>query len=208
MASQPHEKEFWTSEEYLELDNESEIRYEYIDGEIYAMSGGTASHAKIVFNLPLLLGPQIRKHGCQGFSNDMRVQVSGTKYVYPDLSITCNEPEYTTDREITLINPMMVVEVVSESSKFYEHVTKREMYQTMPSVQIYLIVEQNRPHVTLYTRQADGWLVKIYSGLDAIVTLDAIHCELKLSKLYETVEFEPYDPDAASSAFAFPIDPE
>lgn len=138
---------------------------------------------------------ELRGRPCNGYNSDIRVQVSKTKYVYPDFTVVCGESEFSEEQPNNLLNPTMVVEVISESSAYRGRFVKLDLYGRIPSIKIYLIVEQDQAGVTLLTRQADGWFLRLYSGLDAVVPLDDIQAQLKLSELYETVEFPQGDRD-------------
>ena len=201
MLSNPKPNPTYTVEEYLAIEAETGIKHEYIDGEIYMMSGGTFRHSRIIFNLGLTLGTQLRGKPCQGLESNMRVKVSETRYVYPDLSVVCGEPQFSDDNQTMLTNPTMVVEVLSSSSEQRDMVTKMSLYRNIESVRTYLIIKQDTAHVMLYIRQDDGWLLRDYIGLDATVPLDVIACQLPLSELYETVTLDDETaPDADTEA--------
>lgn len=189
MSSQPSHS-YISPEDYLILDEASETRYEYLNGEIYAMTGGTPKHSKIIYNLTGLMFREIGNKTCGGYDSNVRLQISKGEYLYPDFTAVCGDPKYDEDDSNNLLNPTMVVEVVSESSKVRDHFVKLNVYQTIDSLQIYMIIEQDTPKVTLHTRQDNGWLNRKFEGLDAIVPLDAISAQLNLSELYETVEFD------------------
>lgn len=193
MASQPNQKEFWTVEAYLELDDASEIRYEYLDGEIYAMSGGTPRHSKITHNINGIFFNQLEDGLCGGFESNLRVSVSETQYVYPDFTVVCGEAIFSEGKDRALLNPTMLVEIVSESSKQRDYIEKLHLYQNIASLEIYLIVEQESPYVTVYSRRSEGWLMRSFLGLDAILSLEQINATMKLKDLYRRVDFEADD---------------
>lgn len=179
-----------TLEEYLALSaDESELRYEFIDGEVYAMSGGTKRHNQIPNNLAVALDPLLDKQGCIALNSSQQVQVSPTKYVYPDLTVVCGEPRFLQDEELTLTNPSMVVEVISESSQGYDLGVKAQWYRGMPSLQLYLVLQQNRPAGQLQVRQQDGWFIHDFSGIDTLLTVDFLGGELAVSAIYKNITF-------------------
>ena len=183
----PHPRPgIWTVEEYFVLLEANETTLEYIDGTINDMPGGTLAHGRIIPNVTVELGNQLRGTGCSVLASTMQVRVDETKYVFPDLSVVCGKPQLDNDN-LTLLNPIVVVEVISPSSVRYDRITKRAFYQAIPSVRTYLIVEQRRVHVELHTRLEDGWALQEYSDLDDKLVIDAINCELALAEVYAGV---------------------
>jgi Uma2 family endonuclease len=190
MATNPVKRK-WTVEEYLDYELETGIKHEYLDGEIYAMSGGTDKHSRIKFNLGVELGQQLKKSKtCRGYDSDMRVKINDSTYVYRDMTVVCGEARFSDDAHTMLLNPTLVVEVFSESSENYDKGQKGDYYQSLPSVQAYLLLAQDKAHAQLYTRHEAGWLKREFSGLDAVVPLESIGCTLALSEAYLNIEFE------------------
>ena len=140
-----------TVAEYFAYEEKSEIKHEYIDGEIYPMTGGTLKHAAIIANTSGELRQRLKGAKCTVLSSDMRIRVSPSRYVYPDVSVVCGDP-VTDDKSITLFNPTMIAEVTSPSTVDYDGVIKRDYYETIPSIQAYLVIDQHRVLVELYTR--------------------------------------------------------
>ena len=183
-------KRKWTVEEYLAYEQETGIKHEYLDGEIYAMSGGTNNHIRIKWNLVKTISNQLDKsENCEGYDSDMRVKISDAKYVYPDMTVVCGESVFADKEHTILVNPTLVVEVFSESSENYDKVQKADFYQSLPSVQAYLVLAQDKAHAQLYIRHEAGWLLRKFSGLEAVVPLDSIGCNLALSEAYLNIEF-------------------
>ena len=177
-----------TVEEYLAFELESEFKHEYIDGEIYPMTGGTLNHSAIMANTIGELRQLLKESNCQVHTSEMRVGVSPTRYVYPDLSVICNAPE-TDHNTMTLLNPTLVAEVTSPSSEDYDRTAKRTYYQALPSLQIYLVIDQHEALVEAYLRHEGGWLLREYSDLDAVVPLPALGCDLPLAEIYAGIDF-------------------
>lgn len=189
MATNPV-KRYWTLEEYLAYEQETGIKHEFIDGEIYAMSGGTDKHSLIAINCTTEISYKLRGKPCRTYNSDMRVKITDIKYVYPDFSVVCGKAEFADEKHTMLINPTFVAEVMSPSSADYDRGTKSEFYRSLPSVQAYLLLDQERAFAQLYTRHESGWLLREFSGLDAIVPLEALDCTLPLSEAYRDIEFE------------------
>lgn len=187
MASDPVKRR-WTVEEYLAYEVQTGIKHEYIDGEIYAMSGGSGDHALIMMNCGAELNLQLRGSQCRVYSSDLKVKISATKYVYPDLSVVCGDAEYADEQRSILLNPTLVVEVVSPSSASYDRGSKLDFYQSIASIQAYLILEQESAKAHLYSREGEKWLFQSFSGVDAVVPLPAISCHLAMDEVYRGVD--------------------
>ena len=179
----------WTVEEYLVYEAGSEMKHEYIDGEIYAMTGGTGNHSEIKMNVAIAIGRQLDDSNCSLRDSDMRLKVSESRYVYPDLSAVCGKAAYD-DSTTTLLNPILVEEVTSPSSVDYDRLAKRDYYYAVPSIQGYLIIDQHRVFAELYTRTPFGWLLQQFSDLDAVIPLEMLSCALPLAQVYRGILFE------------------
>ena len=176
-----------TVEEYIAFDEATDIRYEYIDGEVIALTGGTLYHGLIMANASGELRQLLKGSDCRVISSDMRNRVNPTRYVYPDFSVVCGEP-LTDERAVNLWNPTLVGEVTSPSSIDRDRGEKRRYYQSIASLQIYLVIDQHRVFVELYERQDDGWRRREYRDLDAMVPLRILDCDLPLAEIYAGVE--------------------
>jgi len=191
MSALPEKR--WTVEEYLAFERASEERHEFINGQIYLMSGASRKHNLIVFNLALALGNQLRGKGCETYLNEMRVKIPSTNnYTYPDVTIVCGEDAELEDDEFdTLLNPILIVEVLSPSTENYDRGKKFQSYRTLASLREYVLVSQDKQQIEHYIRQDDGqWLLSDTTDIDAIVTLPSINCTLKLADVYENINFE------------------
>ncbi len=175
-----------TVEQYFVLEAESEIKHEYIDGEIFPMTGGTLNHDQITMNITLNLGLQLMGSDCRLHTSHMRVGVSPTRYLYPDLSAVCGEAE-TDHGTTTLLNPVVVVEVTSPSSIERDRVRKLELYGAMPSIQGYLILDQERVFALWYTRSESGWPSRQFSDLSDEIAPEPLGCTLRLADVYRSV---------------------
>lgn len=172
-----------TVEQYLALEAESEIKHEYIDGDIFPMTGGTLNHDDITMNLILALGSQLIDSDCRLHTSHMRVGVSPTRYLYPDLSAVCGEAE-TGNGTTTLLNPVFVVEVTSPSSIERDRVTKLELYGAVPGIQGYLILDQERVFAEWHSRADSGWRLRQFSNLADEIKLEPLGCTLRLADVY------------------------
>ena len=190
MAADPKHK--WTVEEYLAFERASEERHEYVDGEIIDMVGASERHNWIATNMSGNLYPQVVAHGCRIYSNDMQVRgKSARHYLYPDIVVVCGERQIEHGQQDTLLNPTLVIEILSPSTERRDRGQKFLAYKAIPSLQTYVLVSQDAPRVEQYTRrEGDIWEYKETSGLDAEVEFVSIQCKLQLAHVYQGVSFE------------------
>lgn len=180
-----------TPAEYLAFERASDIRHEYFNGEVYDMSGASRRHNLIQVGISASLFQQTQGRPCEVYGSDMRVKVSATGlYTYPDVSIVCGEPELEDSHLDTLLNPTILIEVISPSTEGYDRGRKSEQYRRIASLQEYLLVTQDRPYVEQYWRQTQGWLFQDIAGLDTQISLSSIACTLLLGSIYHKVTFE------------------
>lgn len=193
MASNP--KTIYTPDEYLALERSCETKHEYYDGEIFAMGGASRYHVLIVTNSVVALGSQLKEGPCQVYSADLRVKVSPTGlYTYPDVIVLCEEPQFSDEQKDTLLNPALIIEVLSESTENYDRGRKFEQYRTIDSFVEYLLIAQDRPHVEHHIRQADGsWLLYETNNLTDTIQLKSVPCTLQIADIYAKVNFSPTD---------------
>lgn len=188
MATNPIQK--WTVEDYLAFDDESDIKHEYMDGEIYSMSGGTDKHSIIIANIGGALWQATKGTNCRSHSSEMRVKVGDKKYFYPDVSVICGEAKFDNDKNITLTNPTLIVEVTSQSSESLDKGIKANLYRGIESLQHYLVVDQNQLYAQLSTRQEGGWFLQQFTLRTESIPLKAISVDLPMSDVYLDIEFE------------------
>jgi Uma2 family endonuclease len=182
-----------TEAEYLEIERRAEFKSEFLDGEMFAMSGGTLSHGLIACNLSRAIGNQLEGSPCVVYGSDVRVkiQVAGL-YTYPDVSVACGEDQVEDEHNDTLLNPILIVEVLSDSIAAYDRGQKFEFYRQLPSLREYLLVSQHRPHIEHYIRQDSGnWLLREVAGLEGSLSLDFFGITISLAKVYSKVRFAP-----------------
>ena len=180
-------------QQYLEQEEQAEFRSEYWNGEILAMSGGSAAHNRILRNLTRRLGNQLDGSTCDSFASESRVRISECNaYFYPDAFIVCGGAQTEATQMETVLNPVAILEVLSPSTEATDRGRKFACYRTLASLQYYVLIEQARPAIDLYTRQPDGgWLLTILSGPEAMLSLETVGVALPLSEIYQRVEFTP-----------------
>ena len=192
-----------SEEEYLALERAGSVKHEYLAGAIFAMSGASKAHNLIASNVNASLHAQLRGRGCRVYPSNMRLKVLATGlHTYPDLTVVCGPPEFANPaRRDTLVNPVVIVEILSPSTERYDRGEKFQHYRTIPTLREYLLIVQDRPRIELYLRQADGlWLLAEAVGVEASLTLPALQAALRLADVYEQVElpalppFRPYEP--------------
>lgn len=180
----------FTPKEYLAFERRSEFKSEYVGGEIVAMTGSSRRHNLIAGNLFATLHSQLKKNrSCELFANDMRVRVPvEDMYAYPDVVVACGEPRFEDNELDTLLNPVLIVEVLSKSTESYDRGTKSAAYRTLPSFTEYLVVAQDQVHVEHSMRQPDGaWLLTETDDLGAALALPSVGCTLLLADVYDRV---------------------
>ncbi len=174
-----------TEEEYLAFERESDERHEYADGEIFAMAGGDEAHSAVASGMIRVLGNALLGRRCRVYTSDMRIHIPVSKrYVYPDASIVCGRREFEGDKRDVLLNPRVIVEVLSPSTEDYDRGDKFAHYKTIPSLAHYVLASQAKPFVEVFTRQLDGtWTCVNYEAGQKLV-LPALECEIDVDQVY------------------------
>ena len=193
-------KPYLTPEQYLEIERKAEFKSEYYQGEMFAKSGARLPHIDIVANAMRELGNQLRGRPCRPLSNDMRVRVTPAGlYTYPDIVVVCGKPEFPDAESDTLLNPTVIIEVLSDSTEAYDRGTKFRLYRCLESLAEYLLISSLDVSAELFTRQLDGcWLLTAKTSLEDSIDLKSVDCRLLLADLYEKVEFaQPPSPIGA-----------
>ena len=180
-----------TVEEYLAWEESNFEKHEYIDGEVRCMAGSNRRHNEIAMNIGAILWQQLGNSNCRIVGSDMRAKVGATRYVYPDVTVFCDEARFERENEMELLNPVVVAEVTSPSSIEYDRGEKREFYFDVPSIQAYLIVDQHRVYAELCTRAEGGWQTHSFTSADEVVPLGVLNCDLPLSQVYRGISFDP-----------------
>ncbi len=184
--------QIYTLEEYLELDHNSEEKIEFWDGHIFTLAGASVSHNQIQVNAIIALGNKLRGKGCRVFPSDMRLKIpTYSPYRYADLSALCGSPiiEKLGKQEM-LANPSLIVEILSDSTESFDRSFKFTYYKSIESFTEYILIAQDRPHVTQFIKQDENnWLNREFNSLQDKFHLASLDCELELSELYQDVEF-------------------
>jgi Uma2 family endonuclease len=184
-------KALMSLEAYLDFERQSETKHEYLNGEVFAMTGASERHNLIVLNTGASLHAQLRKRPCKVYPSDMRVRVKGTSfYTYPDLSAVCGNTEFEDDVLDTLLNPNVIIEVLSPSTESYNRGKKFQQYRKLDSLQDYVLIAQDSMRIEHYARQGEQWILTDITAPDGVVTLASIGCTLVLSDVYEKVTFD------------------
>jgi Uma2 family endonuclease len=187
MAAEPNRL---SVQEYLRLERLAETKSEYLDGQMVAMTGGTIRHNRIITNVVRELSGQLHDRPCEVFPNDLRVRIpSANLYVYPDATVVCGEPRVEDSYADTLLNPTLIVEVLSPSTEAYDRGKKLRWYQSLDSLSELLLIPQDVPVIEQYVRQGDIWLLRTAEGLEAVLPLPSIQAELALAEVYHKIAF-------------------
>jgi Uma2 family endonuclease len=180
-----------TPGEYLELERKSEFRNEYIAGRIFAMSGASRRHGLIAGNLFRELSSQMRGRTCEAHMNDLRVKVSPTSmYTYPDIVAVCGEVLLEDEHLDTLLNPTLIVEVLSESTEAYDRGEKFAHYRRLDSLREFVLVAQDKIRIEHFRREGEEWILSEVSGPEATLHLGSIDCHVAVAAVCEKVEFD------------------
>jgi Uma2 family endonuclease len=187
-------KRRFSLEEYFELERTSTERWEYFDGEVFCMSGVSRNHGELESNLMTSLKTALQERRCRVYPANIRIKVpAAPPYRYPDLSIVCEEPVFESIGGVdVLTNPAVLVEVLSPSTEAYDRGDKFTYYKSTASLREYALVAQHRPHITHYTRGADGkWEYEELNGLDSVVTFPSLNCTIPLSDIHRDIQLQP-----------------
>jgi len=186
------ERRYYTPEEYLELEEAAEYKSEYIDGQIIPMAGGSTNHNRISLNLSAALNFAFRQQDYEAFMGDVRLWIIQKRiYTYPDVMIVAGEPEYFNNRTDTIVNPQVIVEVLSKSTKGYDREDKFEAYRTIDTFQEYLLIDQTRIYVEQYSKTAKKrWSLCEYDEEDEAISLTSVPFQISLVDLYNKVKFD------------------
>lgn len=188
MSTRP--KVHYTPEEYLALERKADYKSEYFKGEIFAMAGASPEHVLIVTNVVSELRGQLKKSPCTVYSTDLRLRINPAGlYTYPDIMVACDKPKFADDQKDTLINPTLIIEVLSDSTKDYDRGDKFEQYRTIVSFSEYLLIAQDKFHVEHFIKQsANTWLLSETNRKQDSITLSSVTCVLPLMEIYDKLE--------------------
>jgi Uma2 family endonuclease len=189
MSAVPKKK--LTPAEYLAIERQAEFKSEFYAGEMFAMAGAKYPHNLIKDNLVGELHPQLKHGPCQTLSSDQRVKITDTGlYTYPDIVVICEPPQFEDEEFDTLLNPRVVIEILSESTETYDRGKKARHYKRIPALQEYVLVAQREPFVERFVRQDDGsWKVLEFSSLDSWLEFTSVPAKVALKEIYRGVAF-------------------
>lgn len=192
--------------EYLAFDRASEIKHEFFAGEIFAMTGASEAHNLICTSVSFLLYSQLRSRPCELYRGSMRVRVAAAGlYAYPDLSVVCGEAQFADAHNDTLLNPTVIIEVLSPTTEGYDRGRKFQQYRALASLREYILIAQDSPRIERYLRlDDDTWQLSDASGMDATIALSSIGCALALAEVYERVTFESGDDNPSDNTGVVP----
>lgn len=193
-----------TVEEYLAMERAAEERYEYLDGEVYEMAGESGAHADICMNLSVIIGSQLKGKPYRARAKDTRIrsgprpqprQTTKGMFSYPDIAVICGDPEYLDDYRDVVLNPTLIIEVLSPSTEAFDRGDKFQRYRMwLPTLQEYLLVAQHRPMIDHYRRaEQDNWLLQPVEGMEAELHLASIDCTIRMVDIYDRIVFLPND---------------
>ena len=184
------EKHCYTEAEYFEIEHRSEGRCEYVNGHIRLMAGGSDDHAMISSNIGRLLGNALVPRGCRVYVDNMKLHTGDGMNTFPDVSVVCGDRQYYLGKDHVIINPLLIVEVLSPSTWDYDQGDKFRHYQTIDSLQEYLLVEPETPAIRLYTRREGFWEFREIVGLESTFTLQSVEVTLALTEIYALIDFQ------------------
>ena len=192
-----------TVAEYLAFERSSESKHEFFDGELFAMTGGTPAHSLIASNFIREAGNALKDRPCVVYTSDLRVKVNATGlYTYPDVTIVCGEQQFDDDQRDTLINPTIVVDVLSKSTASYDRGPKSKHFRKIDSLQALIFIEQDSPAVEVYYRQSDGkWILYDATELTESIAIEPIGISIPLAEIYRNVTFPEPGPSSETGLY-------
>ncbi len=186
-------RQYISEEDYLTMEEVSPVKHEYFDGEIFQMAGASERHNNIAGNIYGELYNQLKKRPCKVYQNDMRLYIEKEGiYTYPDVMVICGEPEIKKYKSLdNILNPVLIIEVLSPSTADYDKGAKFEQYRTIESFEEYLLVSQDAKQITRYSKQKDGsWILMDFIGDKTTFKLGSIECALTMEDIYNKVNFD------------------
>jgi len=184
-------KKYYTVEEYLAFEREASEKHEFIDGEIIAMAGASREHNLIGLNTASEIRFKLKGKSCEVYANDMRDRLKPENYGYPDVVVVCGEPEFADEEFDVLLNPTVLVEVLSASTQLRDRTEKLEDFRKIESLKECLLIEQKKILIQHYIKQTPNqWIWRIYENADEIINIESIGCEIAVSDIYLQVKFD------------------
>lgn len=192
-------KRYLSVQEYLALEDVAEYKSEYYQGEIFAMAGGSVNHNQIIMNIGSQLNQTHPHHKCRSFATEVKLWIEEIDlFTYPDLMIVCNKPQFYPGRTDIILNPLIIIEVLSKSTEAYDRGKKFQFYRSLPSFQEYILIDQYSVHVDQFYIGPHGqWMLKDYNDPQAVLKFEKIDFEIPLEKIYHLVDFKLEETEAA-----------
>jgi len=179
---------YYTAEDYLQRERSAAYKSEYHDGQVFAMTGASRKHNLVCVNICRELSLQLKNRPCEAYINDMRVKaVEAQSYHYPDIAVVCGPAQFEDAQLDTLLNPTVLIEVLSPSTEAYDRGGKFAMYRKIASLREYLLIVQDQPSIERYLRQGDVWMLTEAVGLETAMAIESIDCLLSLREVYDKV---------------------
>ncbi len=193
MIAELAESELMSVEDYLAWEDAQEVRHEYVAGMVYAMAGGTPTHAAIAANVIVAVGAHLRGKRCRPYTSDLKVRIpypTHTRFYYPDVTVACT---MSPTQQVYHDEPTVLVEVASDSTRRTDELEKRDAYQSIGTLKVYLLIEQDRAAAVVWRRAKDGFgfVREVYAGLEGVIALPEIEAALPLAEVYEAIVFAP-----------------
>ena len=177
----------YSLDEYFDVEQMSQVKNEYCDGQIFAMAGASLEHNRIARNVLNFVGNALANRGCEVFGSDLRVQTPGGLFTYPDVSVVCGHPLLIQGRPDTLINPLILIEVLSDATREYDRGQKFTLYKEIPTLRDYIIVEQDEVLVDAFRLSGRNWEPRSYDKLETSVSLESVDLTIPLTEIYRLV---------------------
>jgi Uma2 family endonuclease len=179
-----------TEEQYLTIERAAEFRSEFLDGEMFAMSGGSTNHARLQTNILVEISIGLRGSACEAFGSDFRIKISSRMYTYPDVSVVCGEPRVAGDDN--LLNPVVIFEGLSPSTERHDRGLKFQHYRTIDSLKDYILVHQDQVRIERYTHRPDHtWTLRDYQTREEHLRIDSIGVSIALERIYDRIKLPP-----------------
>lgn len=197
MTALPQPKTYYSPEEYLALERAAEFRSEYLNGEIFAMAGESPNHGRIKADVVVALGNQLKGKNCEAFTSDTKVCTPGINmFGYPDVVVVCGEIIHHDQFQDVILNPKVIIEVLSPSTELYDRSEKFASYRQLESLTDYLLISQDKVRIEHYVRHGKFWMLSEESDLANSITIESIECSLPLKDVYARVQFPTKEPPA------------
>lgn len=193
-------RRLYSPQEYVALEHDAEYKSEFVAGEIIARAGGSPRHGQIAQSAGNALGNEVRTGPCRVYNSDVRVWTGDEHGCYPDVSVVCDSPREVPQDRDAIANPIVIVEVLSKSTEAYDRGLKFRRYRQLESLQEYVLISQDEPHIEVHSRQPDGsWLMREAAGIEGSIDLRSVGCTLQLADIYDKVVF-PANPTTVEPA--------